>query len=144
MRFDPPRTEQAVFDHVVAHLRRQGRRAERRPTEKNTTLKQMLDPAYLSYDGCKCAAGCLIPDELYDVGFEGLSFAAVLGGYYNKTVSLEFKRKSAALLELYGAFVVLIGHLQRSHDTQHPSQWEREFMRIATQRSLKYTAQRSY
>lgn len=47
-------TKQETFDFVVQHLYRQGRPAD--------------DGYYCAYrtkDGLKCAAGCLIPDDMY-------------------------------------------------------------------------------
>lgn len=47
-------TEQEVFDKVATHLLTQGKKAEDDGSCK-----------YRAPDGCKCAVGALIPDELY-------------------------------------------------------------------------------
>lgn len=51
---------QDVFDVVVTHLYRQGRRA---------TSNEVC--VYRADDGSSCAVGCLIPDEAYTPDLEG-------------------------------------------------------------------------
>lgn len=55
--------DQAKFDFVVAHMRRQGRRSANRKG----------DCLYRGPGGTACAIGCLIPDGLYRQRMEGLS-----------------------------------------------------------------------
>lgn len=54
-------TKQEAFDKVVRHLVAQGRPA----------LNRNKSCAYLSADGLKCAAGCLIPDDFIKLDFDG-------------------------------------------------------------------------
>lgn len=58
-------TKQETFDTVVSHLRRQGRCAMDR-----------LTCVYRAENGDRCAAGCLIPDDLYSSNLEGLSVSS--------------------------------------------------------------------
>ncbi|MGQ7794434.1 hypothetical protein ACUN0C_18670 [Faunimonas sp. B44] len=51
---------QDTFDTVVRHLFAQGKQAHEYGVCR-----------YRTYDGLKCAVGCLIPDEDYDPSFEG-------------------------------------------------------------------------
>ena len=54
------RSQQEIFDIVVDHLYKQGR-----PSMIDGTC------SYISEDGCMCAVGVLIPDEVYDKDMEG-------------------------------------------------------------------------
>lgn len=60
----PTATKQEVFDQVATHLIRQCR--------KSLKEKYLLRPigAYRGDGGLKCAAGCLIADDEYDIGME--------------------------------------------------------------------------
>lgn len=58
---------QSVFDFVVRFLRRQGR--------PSTSGEGSDDCMYRGRDGCRCAAGCLIPDDLYTPEMEGKAAA---------------------------------------------------------------------
>lgn len=60
--------QQVTFDTLARHLIRQGRPSVRRDAHGITG-------AYRGEGGCRCPAGLLIPDDLYDPGFEGLSVA---------------------------------------------------------------------
>ncbi len=61
-------TSQEIFDTVAAHLLKQGKRA----VDSNGAC------VYRAPDGCRCAFGCLIPDDLYRPQFEGYSAAEVV------------------------------------------------------------------
>ena len=54
-------TNQEAFDKVVRHLVAQGRPA----------INANGSCAYLSEDGRKCAAGCLIPEDVINLDFGG-------------------------------------------------------------------------
>lgn len=60
-------TRQEIFDTVVINLRKQGRVSEGRVNDSEgvTCLYRNKE------NGCRCAAGWLIPDEDYDPSFEG-------------------------------------------------------------------------
>ena len=60
-------TNQEVFDTVCEHLAKQGRRA-RDGSPQNYCC-------YRAPDGAKCAVGCLIPDDLYEVEMDGSGYS---------------------------------------------------------------------
>lgn len=59
--------QQQTFDSVARHLRSQGR--------ASVMPDRPEDGAYRGRDGCKCSAGCLIPDVMYSAEMEGRSVA---------------------------------------------------------------------
>ena len=62
----PTATEQEVFDQVATHLIRQCRKS----LKEQSLLGPFGASAYRGDDGLKCAAGCLIADDEYDIGME--------------------------------------------------------------------------
>jgi hypothetical protein len=56
----PEMSAQEIFDKVVEHLAKQGKRARIAVSPGDFRCK------YRTPDGLKCAVGVLIPDELYD------------------------------------------------------------------------------
>lgn len=110
------RTTQELFDIIVSHLRKQGKQA----------LNEDGECVYRTPDGLKCAAGCLIPDELYQGRFEGTGVTNVA----------DILQKHSALLaeELVDAIVLI---MQRVHDSKVPELWELEFQRVAHENGLK-------
>lgn len=59
---------QEIFDKVATHLFTQGRRATDADGERCM---------YRAPNGDSCAAGCLIPDEMYNSGMEGATIDIV-------------------------------------------------------------------
>ncbi len=106
-------TAQEIFDTVVAHLRKQGR--------KSYDGRICL---YRGPNGTKCAAGCLIPDELYTPGIEGTWW---------KSGDLDAIRKHVG--EEHSNLIV---DLQDTHDGFPPDQWEYRFSVIANNYKLTY------
>lgn len=60
---------QELFDHVINFLHQQGK-----PSINGLTGMC----AYRAADGSKCAAGCLIPDELFELKMEGKHWGCVV------------------------------------------------------------------
>lgn len=89
---------QEAFDTVVTHLYTQKKRA--------FTSSSCL---YRTPEGLKCAAGCLIPDELYDIEMEGAPFYAL-----NKYQNIVDHFNNPWLNNV--RFVDLIQRLQDAHD----------------------------
>ncbi len=87
-------TKQQTFNKVVRHLRRQG-------VQSSRTGRCL----YRGPDDTKCAVGCLIPDELYQLGMEGCS---------------SMGNPMSTCLRLLGHDVGLCGNLQRAHDSYMP------------------------
>lgn len=104
---------------------------------------------YRGDNGLKCAAGFLIPDELYDRSLEYQNitdlldedFAAFSSNDGAQTPLAKFRREFIpSLEERYGKLAsdderrLLIRHirkLQRIHDEAHPENWETELAEIA-------------
>lgn len=116
-------TNQEIFDTIVTHLRKQGRKALRADMSGGC--------GYRAEGGLKCAAGCLIPDEDYKQSFEGHSVGsdrpdAEVAVYFASKFPLEQ--------------IILIGELQEIHDRMDPFAWEYGFKQLASSNwSLTYT-----
>lgn len=107
-------TKQEAFDKVLAHLRKQGKAA----------VSVEGDCVYRAPDGCMCAAGCLIPDNLYSPEFEGTCVSG-LGIFATHSLSDFLDRLQEAHdedLRLYGTEV-----------------WEDKMESIADEFNLTYT-----
>ena len=87
-------TEQQVFDHVATHLLNQGR-------PSYSSEHHMC--AYRGDGGLKCAAGCLIADDEYDIKMEVNSWEDLVDSL--STVPVAHKE--------------MIGDLQHVHDEAH-------------------------
>ena len=57
---------QQVYDTIASHLIAQGKPA-------TTIIRSIVQCAYRTDPGLKCAIGCLIPDDKYDPKIEGKS-----------------------------------------------------------------------
>jgi len=97
-------TAQEVFDKVATHLLRQGKQASNGPA-----------CMYLTADGLKCAAGCLIPDEEYSPNFE---------------------YKGWNQLPVPAMHGTLIRNLQNLHDHNPPFLWQRKLEDVAIMYNL--------
>ena len=64
----PQATEQEVFDQVATHLINQ----------KVRSASQLGVSCYYRQDDLKCAAGCLISDDEYDVSIEGKAWSSLV------------------------------------------------------------------
>ncbi len=113
---------QETFDTVVAHLRKQNKRAIKIDSGSVESC------VYLAEDGSKCAAGCLIKPEDYNESFEGCAVVS-LGGQPSNV---------GLLLQEYGYDLKLLRALQRAHDNRKPQDWETEFQLIAKDFKLTY------
>lgn len=117
------RTKQELFDIIVAHLRKQGRKsiANNAKTIETTCL-------YRGPDGTKCAIGCLIPDELYKPIMETKSMAYIVCYIENAELANELATHQC-----------ILSPLQKIHDNQQVSDWESSWMNLAARYGLKYT-----
>jgi hypothetical protein len=66
---------QKLFDAMLGHIRQQAKPATARQGGVDKCL-------YRTDDGLKCAIGALIPDELYQPGFENAATAEVLDALF--------------------------------------------------------------
>lgn len=104
-------TCQEVFDQVVKHLRKQG-------------AKSVDSVGYCKYrtrNGLKCAAGCLIGDDEYNEGMEGVSW---------------FNLNDEGAHE--GSHMDLIHDLQVMHDQYEVDLWENRLVEIANKHYVEY------
>jgi hypothetical protein len=104
---------QEIYDKVKAHLLAQGK-----PSKNDSG-----DCLYRGNDGYKCAAGCLIPDELYVPKMEGQKFSSLCRSW---SISGHDPIMFMAFFRFEGADdrrVKLIDELQRIHDDVVPELW---------------------
>lgn len=114
-------TEQEIFDKVVNHLLTQNFQSM-----GYVGADEYDDEicAYRSSEGLKCAIGCLIPDDLYDMGMESLSISSLCREF--KLPDFFFENQS--LLEL----------LQYIHDYKSPESWRMDLEDLAKKRNLQF------
>lgn len=112
--------QQEIFNTVVQHLRAQGKQA------MGQTLRKGDMCMYLAPDGCKCAAGCLIPPEDYRPEFEGNSIEnreSAVGVYFKQKFPNSDDRE-------------LIQDLQNIHDNGEVNTWESQWRYLASNYGL--------
>jgi hypothetical protein len=119
-------SNQEIFNKVYVHLLAQGRKSEE---------KDAGSCAYRSPEGLSCAVGCLIQDEFYSLGFEGLSIAAA--------TCTDPDSKDKALLKALtdsGIDVILsrklLCELQDIHDNSSPELWRTHLEGLAQELGL--------
>lgn len=111
--FNLPKTAQEIYDTVAEHMLKQNQRS---------TLLSIAGYdacAYRGMDGLKCAAGCLIPEEIYQVIFEGYSWPEMISDF-------DFPKDHWEL----------ITKLQNIHDHIDPKNWRKGLTIIANSYSL--------
>lgn len=113
------RTAQEIFDTIVSHLRKQGERA---------TVKGGDTCRYRSYDGKKCAVGCLIPDDTYSKDYEGNDIRHLL----------ERNILPSDLQEEFTAHISMLSFFQIIHDVNPIQTWEDDFKAYADHYGLIY------
>lgn len=123
-------TTQDVFDTIVQHLRTQRVRAVD-PVTGECRYRLRTDAGQI----LRCAAGCLVPDALYDPRMEGVS------------VILDFGDPGAVMHRIFGQLLStpeqwqLVRACQIVHDsgTLSPTEWESRLQRIASEFGLRWT-----
>lgn len=98
-------TRREIFDRVKTHLLAQGRRAT------DGTIGPCM---YRAPDGARCAVGCLISDEAYRPGFEGL-------GAETRSVLEALRISGVDATEEETQWMLI--ELQKMHDGYMPSEW---------------------
>jgi hypothetical protein len=107
--FSLPETAQEVFDIVAVHMLRQNKRSICRINRKS-----YIGCAYRGDNGLKCAAGCLIPDEIYNHHFESIPWRLLVDNH-------DFPHNHARL----------ITKLQYIHDHYDPKNWRNQLLDVA-------------
>lgn len=102
-------TEQEVFDHVAAHLLRQGRKS----MEAATTVCRYKLGALM------CAAGCLLEPGQYHPSMEGVLWSNL-----------------AHLGKVPLTHVELVCELQEIHDDSEPLDWAAQLRKLAARKGL--------
>ena len=116
-------TNQATFDKVVNHLRRQGCKSEGSYT--NPMTGQVTSGCvYRGPNNLMCAAGCLIPNEDYTPKMEGQPANV---------------REVKEVLEKNGHNVELAQKFQNIHDRRQVQEWETQIEQLAQEFNLIYT-----
>ncbi len=116
-------TAQTLFDIVVAALRAQGRQSGVMQSNGFSCRYRAPQP-----DGTvlKCAAGHILPDELYHPDMEGDKIDSNRCGWvFRSLVGVEL--------------MDLLAVLQSAHDFCVPAKWEERWQQVAAQHSLTYT-----
>lgn len=109
-------SRQELFDYVATHLLTQKGKA------KSNGVCVYLDPK----SGRKCAAGCLIPDDLYDPAWD-------VGG-----VNVMVLWSAGALPNVSYHDLGLLRKLQIIHDLDPVVVWREELLHCATVRGLLF------
>ena len=112
-------TDQEVFDKVVLALRKQGRKS----TRLNGYGQRIC--RYRGDYGRKCAAGHLIPDELYDRRMESNNWFSIVMMWPG--------------LQAIGFPGSLVYALQCIHDFEPVQNWETCWQELANENGLTYT-----
>lgn len=107
-------TQQEVFDFIAHHMLTQGKKAQSAGGGCRYRIK--IDKNIIH----KCAAGCLIPDEVYKETMEGKSWYAVVN----------------TLKMASNAHYSLISRMQSIHDYQQVKHWKQRLFEEASSRSL--------
>ena len=111
--FSLPETAQEVFDIVAVHMLKQKSRSVNCHPDSGDKC------AYRGDDGRKCAAGCLIPDKVYDSKYEDILWQDLV-------LDHDFPHNHAEL----------IAKLQQIHDCNHPLYWCSSLISLAKTYSL--------
>lgn len=110
--------DQQIFDTVAKHLLEQGEKSEGPdPSSDDGTTCLYRGP-----NGLKCAAGCLIPDEMYSPKLEGLNVNAV-------TMRKLFEAIGITSIRLVRDFQII-------HDVHAAKDWPDCLRRLAKNRRL--------
>ena len=109
-------TDQEIFDKVTEHLL----------TQNKLSYNISHGWMYRGLDGLKCAVGCLIPDEIYDVSIERMPVSKLV--HLNNKVADFLKQFNLPLLE----------SLQYVHDSLSPHIWPKKLKEVAEKFELVY------
>ena len=109
-----------VFNKVEAHLLAQGVRSIRK--------SKMYMCAYRGAGGLRCAVGCLIKDEAYHKGLEGIAMLADEKEEDRQMLLEEALIKSG--IDLNSTMTHMLSDLQSLHDTVRPEVWKQRLQKL--------------
>ena len=95
---------QEIFNKVATHLL----------TQSDKALDEKGDCMYRGLNGTSCAAGCLIPDELYEPEMENESILNLANDFPDVKAYLRMHRRDT---------LRLIDRLQNVHDAEPVEYW---------------------
>ncbi len=122
-------TKQEIFDKVATHLLTQGERA---------WSNELGGCAYRGIGGLRCAVGCLIPDESYDLMFEGHSPGFGMEKENNIGNRLLAQALNAGGVDIKDKPTMeLLGDLQGLHDGAPIVCWSEQLDLVAKKYGLK-------
>lgn len=136
---DQPTSNQDAFDKVLAFMR------EQKIAAYDTALSACR---YRTFDGLKCAVGCLFPDSLYFRAMDIQTYDDITGLSGINTVLQDYP----TLADWFAnCDTELLSDLQSAHDVYMPRftkegelpsmhTWERKMQELARQYNLKYTS----
>ena len=120
-------TKQEIFELICKALLKQNKRSTgkvRAGTNRDGTPLYDDRCRYRGDGGCKCAAGFLIPDPVYDPLMEGSLFGAI----YNDPRFYELQK-----LSLSSPAIRLVEKLQSIHDGVEVSLWREQMHELGKQ-----------
>ena len=109
-----------VFNKVEAHLLAQGVKSIRKQSEYMC--------AYRGTGGLSCAVGCLIKDEAYNKGLEGIAMWADEKEEDRQTLLEEALINSG--IDLKPTTTHMLSDLQYLHDRKKPKDWKQELQKL--------------
>lgn len=107
-----------VFNKVEEHLLSQGERS----------MKYLDVCVYRGENGMSCAIGCLIKDEFYHEGLEGIGMWA--GEKINERQIMLEEALVNSGIDLNYAMTRMLKDLQSLHDTENPEVWEQTLQQL--------------
>ena len=110
-----------VFNKVEANLLAQGVRSIRK-----SLISDMC--AYRGAGGLRCAVGCLIKDEAYHKGLEGIAMWADENEEDRQMLLEEALIKSG--IDLNSTMTHMLSDLQSLHDTVRPEVWKQRLQKL--------------
>ncbi len=116
-------SEQEVFNYVANHLLTQGKQAK----IKHPNAGFANDVCAYRSGELKCAAGCLIRDDEYQLSMENKGIGSVVDEYAHLPG-----------IARVGPILRLLTNLQSIHDRNDPAQWPERLQLLATRFGLDY------
>jgi len=135
-----PNSLQAIYDHVAAHLLRQGRPALAPSSEQEDLIARGETICrYHGARGTRCAIGCLIPNGRYSDEMEGRWGPAVLAdlGILPRAEIDEYDVSKAPRVRLLSALQMLHDDAAAWPDDQIVARWEKGLADLAREFGLR-------
>jgi len=130
--------KQEVFDKVASHLLTQNARSvgieyDEGVAGETTAYTKCM---YRGKNNMMCAAGCLIPDDVYNrTGMENMNWGAVSHAFFNELDKVIDVKGTQHLVE----------NLQDMHDIfEDPKEWPERLLGIAQRHGLEYKGTEFY